>query len=271
LISADVGWVYNPGLFVTRDGGQTWRDDNPGVSVVAIAPFGQSVWALETYCATDRSCPLLLRRSTDQGLTWNPHPIPLPILGSEAQLVRRSSKDAWVLGFGLAATHDGGQTWQQLPAPPCGSYRRNFTGIGNEQLWLLCGAVPATDMQRKMIYLSKDGGYHWKIVAESQPYGLANFHAIGHVDSLIVTAPAHAWAVLQRGTLVRTLNGGKTWDDALPYDVPNPGDAYYGPLVYVDDLHLWLAAQGRVFRTSDGGATWDVHDAFPPRPPNGLR
>ncbi len=272
LVSADVGWVYNPGLFVTRDGGKTWRDDSPGVTVVAIAPFGQSVWALETFCATDGSCPLLLRTSSNQGLSWENHPIPLPILGPSAQFVRRSAQDAWVLSDGgLAATHDGGKTWQPLPAPPCGSYRRNFSGVGAGQLWVICGSAGATDMEKKLIYASQDGGNHWKVVAESQPEGLANFPAVGHVDSLVVTAPAHAWAVLQRGTLMRTLNNGKTWDAAMAYDIPNPGDAFYGPLTYIDDLHLWLAAQGRVFRTTNGGATWDEREVFPPWNPPGLR
>ena len=271
LVSADVGWVYNPGLFVTRDGGKTWRDDNLGITVLTVAPFGESIWALATFCATDESCPLFLRRSTDQGLTWAPHPVQLPILGSLAQLVRLSATDAWVLGSGLAATHDGGTTWRLLPTPPCGSYRRNFAGVGKGQLWIICGASPATVQQKKNIYRSQDGGQHWNVVAESQPYGIANFPADGHVDTLVVTSPAHAWAVLQRATLVRTLNSGKTWDEAIPYDVANPGDAYYGPLTYVDDLHLWLAAQGRVFRTTDGGATWDVREVFPPWYPPGLR
>jgi photosystem II stability/assembly factor-like uncharacterized protein len=63
---------------------------------------------------------------------------------------------------------------------------------------------------------------------------------------------------LNRGTLYVTHDGGQNWA-AIGTDQPiNLGDAPIGPLCFVDRAHGWLVAAGRVFRTVDGGVTWQI-------------
>lgn len=110
------------------------------------------------------------------------------------------------------------------------------------------------------IIRTNDGGVTWYDVT---PAGLAEVGYLAFTDFLDVD---HAWAQFpdmnrypNGGTLYRTMDGGLTWD---PFDTPFSG----GSMKFVDEENGWaLADLGvgagsmavSVFKTSDGGATWN--------------
>lgn len=64
------------------------------------------------------------------------------------------------------------------------------------------------------------------------------------------------------GSILRTVDGGRTWYDLTPPG--NPPIGYSSTLAVVDGLHAWLLLPnadyftGGLWRTSDGGLNWDV-------------
>ena len=80
------------------------------------------------------------------------------------------------------------------------------------------------------------------------------------LQAISVASPTVAWASGIRGTYVRTLDGGKTWQ---PSTVPGADSLEFR------DLHAWsadravLLASGpgdksRIYRTADGGKSWNL-------------
>ena len=82
----------------------------------------------------------------------------------------------------------------------------------------------------------------------------ANFIAVRPVDANVV------WASGSRGTWARTLDGGLTWQtgivegaDSLQFRDVHP---FSDRVAYV--LSIGSGDQSRIYRTSDGGATWEL-------------
>ncbi|MFF5720751.1 WD40/YVTN/BNR-like repeat-containing protein [Streptomyces buecherae] len=67
-----------------------------------------------------------------------------------------------------------------------------------------------------------------------------------------------AWVAGTKGTVLRTVNGGRSWRDVSP---PGAGALEFRDVEAFDSRHAVVLAIGegeasRVFRTADGGATW---------------
>ncbi len=264
--NANVGWIFNPDFFSTRDGGKTWMDERR--RIVALERVGQSVWAVE-----QRSDQAVMIASTDLGQTWQVISR-LPMQYRGLMLVRANVQTAWILAWQeitreaqLVMTDDGGHSWQPESLP---AYAGHCTSIflarsSDKKLWLLCGDGLATAMQPKSLYASTDNGANWNLVANNDPTGESKSRGripiSGHIlDSrgFAVTSPTTAFMALNRGTLYVTHDGGQNWADVGTDQPINLGDAPIGPLYFIDAAHGWLVSAGRVFRTIDGGVTWQV-------------
>lgn len=270
--NANVGWIFNPDFFSTRDGGKTWTDERR--NIVALELVGQSVWAIE-----QRSDQSAIISSNNLGRTWQmmgslPTQHGRSSLYDKLSLVRADVQTAWILTWQemaresqLFMTQDGGRSWQPetLPAYAGRCISLILARSSDKKLWLLCGGGLATAMQLKSLYASTDNGASWDLVADNDPTGESKSRgripASGHMwDSrgFAVTSPTTAFMALNRGTLYVTHDGGQNWA-AIGTDQPiNLGDAPIGPLCFVDRAHGWLVAAGRVFRTVDGGVTWQI-------------
>ena len=75
------------------------------------------------------------------------------------------------------------------------------------------------------------------------------------VSDIAVATDDVVIAVLYRGEIVRSIDGGKTWQK-IP--LPSPYDELFlGAAAFADATHGWLVGhRGTILSTSDGGETW---------------
>jgi photosystem II stability/assembly factor-like uncharacterized protein len=251
---AEHGWAFRSELFVTHDGGLTWaRDDRLG-HVIDLAAVGPSVWAVADKCPAHAEGPCLMI-SSDFGRTWVPPPGPPRIAGTNVQVVRSGSRDGWLASSGiftgvLAATQDGGRTWEEFPFSCCARQFRLAASEGTK-LWVIYGGVGATMNQPKWLYVSDDGGRSWNLSKEPGMLGNAPLH--GTLMDLAAASDERLFMTDLRGPFSVTSDGGQTWRLLFPGEF----DRWSGLRVtFVDEQHGWAISTGRIWRTTDGGETW---------------
>ena len=67
----------------------------------------------------------------------------------------------------------------------------------------------------------------------------------------------NGWVVGERGTVLRTIDGGATWSK-----IPVPVRNTLLSVQFVDDDNGWIVGRGGVvLRSSDGGLTWLQQDS----------
>ncbi len=152
-------------LYVTRDGGRTWREQSlelpegwEGAEGVPSAPifFGPMEGALPVRVAGERN-GIVLYRTRDGGQTWSVLDWPSDGWTQKAVAVL-SVDEVWVLGEGadggipvLYHTRDGGRTWRGLKADLPARDARHIEFAGERGWALADGGVFRTD----------DGGQMW--------------------------------------------------------------------------------------------------------------
>jgi photosystem II stability/assembly factor-like uncharacterized protein len=95
-------------------------------------------------------------------------------------------------------------------------------------------------------------GPRWTVQQTGVP---ARFRGISAVSDTVV------WASGNNGTIVRTVDGGKTWQTIAP--PPDTQKLDFRDIDAVDDKTAYVLSIGpgeasRIFKTSDGGRTWDT-------------
>jgi photosystem II stability/assembly factor-like uncharacterized protein len=181
-----------------------------------------------------------------------------------------SPKVVWASGYipgtgpgVVVRTTNGGTTWQSV-APP-GSTDLQFRDIqafdANHAVLLSIGNNP-DDFR---VYVTSDGGAHWtQTFTNAQPtafYDCMSFWDKKH--GIAVSDPVNG-----KFQIISTTDGGNHWQlvsqAGMPAALPNEaGFAASGEcLVTGHRQHAWFGsgqgAQARVFRTNDGGTTWQV-------------
>lgn len=284
------GFLYGPLLFVTHNGGRTWAGVPMRGQVLAVVPFGKSVWLLQARCrlaSGPQRCPLRLLVSADGGRTWAPSPGRPPALaggysgavpqgGAQSWLVRSGPSAGFVLSLtpqpgarGPAAvwfTPDGGRTWSRR-AVPCASYwGAVLSAAPSGVLFAVCGGEPGAGQQGKTVERSADGGRTWTreyscgIGACRGPLGGGYLGSIQAVDASTV------YLVGGRSPLLVTHDSGRTWrvvtavtagGDAGTSQIifANPSD---GLVVGIDNQPGRYSEQPAIWRTTDAGQRWTI-------------
>ncbi len=110
-----------------------------------------------------------------------------------------------------------------------------------------------------VLLATDDGGQTWQTVnapPAAAIYYDSNLSNSRHVDALRFATANVGWSF--NPDFFSTRDGGQDWDEVVTDQPINLGDAPIGPLCFVDRAHGWLVAAGRVFRTADGGVTWQI-------------
>lgn len=258
------GWLFGPGLFATSDGGLTWTDQQPEGEIIALEPAGDAVWAIERLCSNTRrsTCELRLLVATITEQVWQPADMQPALQGEGGQLVRADERQAWIIHEGgIAATGDGGQSWQALPPHPCTDMRITELAAHDGRLWLLCNGAAADGWMAKYLYTSADGGESWHLLAAAplKPGAeLDNLPTFGYPNDLAIASAERAFIALVMDTLYGTADGGTTWQPVIPQQESSPGESGVSHVLFADEQHGWALAGDMLFGTTDGGTTWQI-------------
>jgi photosystem II stability/assembly factor-like uncharacterized protein len=249
-------------VFRSLDGGASWSEIRGLGGILALAVSPSRVWAVEETCAP-AGCADRVIVSADAGARWTtpahqPRLVPDP---DATQLVLRDDRVAWLLsatmtdGFALASTTDGGRTWASAGVPPkrCAGFPAVLAAADRSHLWFACAGNGATAQEQREVATSADGGRSWTVVQGSV--------VDGHLADLAAVSPTTAFIGQCRGSILRSVDGGRTWAEAIPRGEGAPLDGCVSPVDFVDPSHGWAAGQDPagawiVWRTSDGGRTW---------------
>ena len=151
---------------------------------------------------------------------------------------------------------DGGETWSSGEITSCsGGQIGMISGISSTKAYTV---VYSSNIQG--IYATEDGGESWSR-QETADFNLSSsfpniVHFFNETDGVCQGDPVDGYY-----EIYTTNDAGETWSRVPSENIPAPISGEYGVAGYFDSIedNIWFGTlKGRVFRSSDKGATWDV-------------
>jgi len=263
--SSAEGWVFNPFLAHTLDGGQTWQMVSlpTGDPVTDVVAFGGSIWAV-IGCSSERPCLAKLWQSPPAAARFQLAASQPPnmanaidpyfeaILAGPRLILVSPFADA---GPAFAVTVDG-RSWHEISSP-CSGSRQQLGSSPGGILMDVCWAAVGGGWGPKAAWSSSDGGGHWSLRSRSAdlgtnmtPVGTITEH--GYPNEIAMPTTLDAWMSMGRNDLYETHDGGITWSAST---VPGQfgGDAGGAEhVLFADTQHGWALGSGGLYRTTDG-------------------
>ena len=268
-----IGWLFDPSLYVTRDGGRNWMQERHVRPVRDLSTHDGWVWALEhepcpgtTHCFPDAR----ILRSPVTGRLQPLAVQPTGVEGAE-QLVAVSANTAYVVRSTngsrdkeVLATDDGGVS-RRRGAAPCRGDGVHIEQLSHDRLWLRCARVHLSTLQ----FESLDGGRTW---APAPPITAAPY-ASGPVA---ISDGSILYEKGDGGGLRRSTDHGMTDEIVFPTRASAGGRAFIHDFVRADRDHLWMItvdlegtrsgkgggpvlwAAYSLLRSDDGGRSWRI-------------
>jgi photosystem II stability/assembly factor-like uncharacterized protein len=246
------GFAFGSQLWVTHDGGATWRH----------VPLPGSIGDLETsdgfvYAAVMTGAnAVTVYESPSSGGRWTPVPgLPANVPGNGwLGMITLHGPAAWIILGGRLYASPTGRNWAREPVS-CGSgYGMvSVAAYSTQQLTLLCVGDPAMGSAGKVLLESSDGGARFTR-SGVPPLGGDNFDQLaqptaGHI--FIATFSGATWLDVSGNAgrtwsqALRLLDGGLGWSD-FGFTTASQGAAIEGN-----------PAQGsRMYMTWDAGLAW---------------
>ena len=254
--NARVGYAYGfrNALYVTRDGGETWKRALAR-PIIALAVGGGNVYAASGHCTPARGCRgFRLSRSSIIRTEWRTLPLPVP--GRFPFALAARGTHLWVAGSSGSATRDtarlarstnGGRTFTTEDGPCFADLGGEVVSAGHAVVWAVCGTGMLS-----ITYRSTNGGRTF-----------VSKHRYAQTNGAQIVAASPLVAVLNRGEgikpplLVRTANGGSTWHGVREPRQPQAVSWLGFTSSRVGYAVVQLSAlDTALWRTTDGGATW---------------
>jgi len=171
----------------TADGGESWSKQTSGTTTSLSAI--QFINALSGWVVGIAGTVL---RSSDGGTTWNPvGDIPTDASLSSIHMV--SEQNGWAAGGTIWHTTNGGTNWQSQFVPQ--HYLSSIFFVDSQHGWAVGG---------NSICRTANGGSNWseQLLAES-----TNLRSVHFTDT------SNGWAVGSSGLLLHTTDGGIHWEE----------------------------------------------------------
>lgn len=269
--TASIGYLFGPSLFMTVDGGQTWKEvtsplvesleaaggdvfrvvydttgcPGPCNRTVQEAPAGSDAW--QTLYQIPQGADLDTATLILEGES-----IYLPIYGDVAKGAEQTT---------LFRSLDGGQTWQRLGDPCAGAtppvdVAFAFAAASRGFLSVLC--FPSGQPQGWAVLSSSDAGSTWgpRLPVPESSAGLLAAPSPGH---LLIASPTGAGGGLATSTLSYSSDGGQSWSTAAS-DQVNLSLAPVGLSLWLgfEDVTTgrWVGDDRTIWTTTDGGTDW---------------
>ena len=196
---------------------------------------------------------------------------------AEVRTIARHPKDPQTLFIGTQdgpyRSADGGETWQKPNFPDKGAVIWTVGVHPTRPEIVYAGAAPVA------LYRSEDGGDSWKRVAGATSPAHCERDGFDTRTIRIAFNPARpdeVYVGLEVSGVLRSADGGETWIDVsaplielaqLPHLQSNVGGRHCGHCEGMLDTHAlavssaapgaaFLAVRMGIFRTDDGGASW---------------
>jgi len=188
---------------------------------------------------------------------------------------------------GVFKSEDAATTWRpisaQIPVPSVGAMaiapsNPNLVWVGTGEANLRNDISPGHGL-----YFSSDAGASWRFMGLPDVGQIANIVVSpANPDLVFVAAFGHAWAPNAERGVFRSTDGGRTWkkvlyvDDKtgasdLVMDPSNPMILYAG--MWQAQRYPWMMVSGGatsgIYRSMDGGETWQKLSTGLPKPPVG--
>ncbi len=237
--SARTAWAVGEGgaIVNTTDGGASWTAQSSGVSTTlwsVAAADDATVWA---------AGPGALLRTGDGGASWQK--VDTGFTG-EMKVEAADASTAWVYGQDgyVARTDDAGKTWNVQEMSMGTQYRvDNITAMsaadGDNAYATVIAVAKDKVGDFSVVFNTTDGGNHWQ---NTFAPGTGTFDLFGVAASDDDTA----WACGLFGLVLKTVDGGGTWDQQ-----ESMTDTVLNAAVAVDDNTAWIAGWGgNVLRTT---------------------
>jgi photosystem II stability/assembly factor-like uncharacterized protein len=279
-------FAYGPGLFVSHDGGASWRPQKMPGTLLALTAVRRSVWALSDSCSAPTSraptCRLTLLVSADGGRSWAQAARQPPnrsfsseFSGPSTWLWREDAQRAVVIvphasyppsanTVILEQTLDGGAHWSSTPAPCAAApLSVEFSIAPDGARWFACAGEPGAGEQEKSFARSLDGGRTW--LAGASPCLIGTIptchHGMplrGYLGGLAALSPTTAFYVGGRSSLTYTHDGGRSWHVEPDFSGDPSGTS---EVTFVNATDGWALDEGFgghpvLWRTRDGGTQW---------------
>jgi len=244
--STDTAWVTTSGPFILRttNAGQNWvQYPVPGVNAVASisAIDGKTAWAGGVVGDGN------VYFTQDGGQSWLQQKTNInndAIEGIAFPTRNTGYGVGGTLGFVIKTTN-GGQTWTNYTLGPGYLYTVNFLDSLN-------GLIAGDGIMYRII-----NGGPGRIVQKDTSFALAVLYGCQLVSQNLEFAvgsetvtPSGPYPAI----IVRSKDGGKTWDKKKPVGDTTAG---FEGIAFTDSLHgTVVGTSGLIFRTIDGGDTW---------------
>jgi hypothetical protein len=243
------GWLYgHGGVFTTHDGGATWMHDPSFTGEVnELAAASGNVWAISNPPAGGTTALYHATYGSGTSTPWTPvdlggiTPSSIGVLNGTAYAAGERSTD---LSSVVAVVSAGGATVTSYagPCPTQGTGDLSISGDGTA-LWLRCSTGNSG-----FVAVSTDGAKTW-----SQPSVSLTPDVVGGVDAtraVVSTAQSGIEIVSASGVTAATLPGVTSPNASfIGFTTAQVGFLVGGGPAFADQ---------RLWRTTDGGATWSA-------------
>jgi photosystem II stability/assembly factor-like uncharacterized protein len=266
---------YGMGILKSEDGGKTWfksldwsYNQQHGIWMIKINPQNPNI----IYVATTNG----IYKSVDAGLNWEQSlnvvmGNDLVIHPGNPNLILAACGNFESPGYGIYKSWNAGETWEKigsdLPQSFRGKIQLGIAPSNQDIVYASIGDGFTTDMGASWLCRSEDFGSTWE-VRTTEDYSrwqgwFSHDVAVSPIDADVITAIGiNVWNSSDGGyNITRITNGGGGYanppiegsDGNFDYVHSDAHDVLYNPN---NPLNIYVANDGGIHRTDDGGSTW---------------